>query len=218
MNIALSRVDLLQQLQKQLNSFFLINEKEIEILETNLDQVLERCEYCFSRSPNKYFHNKEGETVFSPYISTQYVIFLYYYANTIFKLSKNSNELCDKLYYLNKIMNSVDIYFAVELPDFFMVEHPVGSVMGRAQYSNGFQFFQNCTVGGVILKDGILAYPKIGENVMMFAASSIIGNCLIGDNVSLGAGALIKNQNIPSDVIVFGSSPSLIIKEKKSKR
>jgi len=214
MNLILSQGDIIKQLKKQLDSFFLLNKIEIEILETYLNNVLEKCEYCFSRSSNKYFHDNDGVTIFSPYVSSQYLIFLYYYANTIFKLSKKYNELSDKLYYLNKIMNSVDIYYAVELPDFFMVEHPVGSVMGRAQYSNGFQFFQNCTVGGFLKRNNIV-YPKIGDNVIMYASSSIIGDCVIGDNVSIGAGALIKNQNIPSDVIVFGSSPSLIIKEKK---
>ena len=43
-------------------------------------------------------------------------------------------------YYLNKIMNSVDWFYAIELPDVFCAEHPVGSVLGRAKW-NGNRFF-----------------------------------------------------------------------------
>ena len=57
-------------------------------------------------------------------------------------------KICDKLYFLNKQMNGLDMFYAIELPKHFGAEHPVGSVMGRAKYSNGFFFYQGCTVGG----------------------------------------------------------------------
>lgn len=121
--------------------------------------------------------------------------------------------LCDKIYYLNKVLNAVDLYYPVKLPDFFMCEHPVGSVIGGSgTFGNGFLFYQNCTVGGYHLKDGGVIYPTIGENVRMYANSMIIGRCTIGDNVKIGAGALVKNQDIPDNVNVFGQSPHLIIK------
>ena len=84
--------------------------------------------------------------------------------------------------------------------------------MGRAKYSNGFFFYQGCTVGGTTDKNGNDCYPVIEENVRMYANSSILGRCHVGRNVQIGAGALVKNQNIPADCIVFGQSPNLIIK------
>ncbi len=45
--------------------------------------------------------------------------------------------------------------------------------------------------------------------------SAIIGDCHIGDNVTIGAGALVKDEDIPSNSLVFGQSPNLIIKKKK---
>lgn len=44
----------------------------------------------------------------------------------------------------------------------------------------------------------------------------IIGNSHIGSNVTVGAGAIIKDQNVPDNVYVFGESPNLIIKPKKN--
>jgi serine O-acetyltransferase len=43
----------------------------------------------------------------------------------------------------------------------------------------------------------------------------ILGNSKIGNNVILGAGACVKDQDIPDNSMVFGSSPNLIIKKKK---
>ena len=42
-----------------------------------------------------------------------------------------------------------------------------------------------------------------------------IVSLIIGNNVDIGAGAIVKNQDVPNDSIVFGESPNLIIKTKK---
>ena len=170
--------------------------------------MISRCEYCFSYTKNKYY-SCDGETYFNPYQSAQYTIFLYFFSNTVSQETHN-RLLADKLYYLNKIMNGCDLYHEVALPDYFTLDHPVGSVMGRAEYGEGFSFGQNCTVGN---NRGI--YPIIGRNVRMCANSSIIGNCHIGNNVTIGANSGVKDENVPDNCIVFGYSPNLIIKQKK---
>lgn len=38
-------------------------------------------------------------------------------------------------------MNGCDLYHEVNLPHYFTLDHPVGSVMGRAEYGEGFQFW-----------------------------------------------------------------------------
>ncbi len=118
-------------------------------------------------------------------------------------------KLKDKVFYLNKIMNGIDIFYDVELPEFFTLNHQVGSVIGRGKFSDGFSFIQNCTVGESFGK-----WPTIGRDCCMCAGSSIIGDCTIGDNVLIGANATVKNETIPSNVMVFGESPKLIVKKK----
>ena len=56
-------------------------------------------------------------------------------------------------------------------------------------------------------------YPVLGKNVRMFSNSKIIGNSHIGNNVLVGANCFIKDCDIPDNVMVFGQSPNLIIKE-----
>lgn len=109
--------DISQQLIRQLSSVFIISKVEEELIHNYFDEVLIRCENCFSRNSNKYYW-LDGKTFFSPFQSAQYTIFLYYFSNTIFRKSHN-RLLADKLYYLNKMMNACDIYYEVELPSFF---------------------------------------------------------------------------------------------------
>jgi len=54
----------------------------------------------------------------------------------------------------------------------------------------------------------------IGENVRMMSGSKILGECIVGDHVVFSANTYIKDTDIPSCSIVFGSSPNLVIKRK----
>lgn len=202
---------------KQLEGNFIISEEEKKLILSHLDETINVCDVNFSHSSNKYFtSNVDGVVTgkFNPYHSVQWMIFLYYLSHIIYK-SDPIGGLCDKVYYLNKILHAVDLFYAIELPEQFGAEHPLASVMGRAKYGNGFFFYQGCTVGGTYGKDGSLYYPVIEENVRMYANSSILGRCHIGKNVQIGAGALVKNQDVPDNSIVFGQSPNLIIKLKR---
>jgi serine O-acetyltransferase len=54
----------------------------------------------------------------------------------------------------------------------------------------------------------------MGEYLTMYANSTILGDCTIGENVVLASRTLVKNQDVPPNSIVYGESPDLIIKEK----
>lgn len=217
MVFTIPKEEVLAQLLLQLRSHFLILKEEEEVIETRFEYALAACEENFLHSDNKYYLTEVGGAKycrFNPYHSVQYMTFLYYLSHDIFK-NANVGQLCDKIYYLNKILHSVDLFYAIELPAHFGAEHPLGTVMGRAKYSNGFFFYQGCTVGGTRDQEGNLYYPVIEENVCMYANSSILGRCHIGRNAQIGAGAIVKNQDVPDDSIVFGQSPNLIIKSRK---
>lgn len=215
MNLVIPRENVLANLCKQIDTFFSINADEKDLIAENIDEALFKCELCFAQTSNKYFkaNGSLGGVKFNPFHSVQYMTFLYWLAHILY-INKKGGLLCDKLYYLNKTMNGLDMFYAIEMPDSFSAEHPVGTVLGRAKYGNGFFFYQGCTVGGNYDKEGVLHYPVIGENVKMFANSSLIGKCKIGNNVILGAGALVKNEDIPDNTIVFGQSPNLVLKHR----
>lgn len=201
-----SEQELLGYIKKQLSIFFNLNLAEIEILERVHIKILNRLRYCIEGVDNKYF-SKNGVPYFSPLHSGQHLIYLYIYSHYCYTNLKEV-ELSEKIYYLNKILHSCDIYPPVKLPDIFFLEHPLGTVLGRATYGNNFFAMQGCTVGG----NKYLKYPKIGSNVRMYSNSKIIGDSNIGNNVQVGANTYIKDTDIPDNALVFGQSPNLIIK------
>lgn len=208
MIISISKENLMELCVKQLTNLLIFNyNDEKEVLFESINNALQRSEINFSHTTNKYY-SKNGEVFFDPFHSGQYSIFLYYLSNTLWK-KFNNNSLATRVYYLNKILNSVELYYEVNLPDIFSLDHPLGTVMGRAQYSNYIQFSQNCTVGNNKGK-----YPRLGEKIIMFSGVTILGDSCIEGNCVISANSYIKDENIPLNSIVFGQSPNLIIKTK----
>ena len=201
------RDEIEELLVRQLSQFFSINSGEKDIIKKGLTKVLERLTMNFSSVDHKYF-KKEELTYFNPYHSGQYLAFIYFFS---FYVSKHQHEdLADKMYFLNKILNSIDIYHKVELPDTFFFEHPLGTVLGRASYGEHFFAMQGCTIGGTDR-----GYPTIGKGLCLYSNSKIIGNCKIGDNVIMSANSYVKDIDIPDNTIVFGQFPNHTLKTNK---
>lgn len=138
------------------------------------------------------------------------MLFLYLIANTIFRYEDKNPEaarvVCDKIYGQMKTVSGCDLYYEVEMPESFSFDHPTGSFMGRATFGEGFSFTQGCTVGNVNE-----IYPVIGRNVQMCAGSKVLGDSHIGDNCIIGEGAVVRDQDVVANSIVYGKTPNLSI-------
>lgn len=199
------------------NNFFKSIDDEM-LITKHLPKVLERFEENIKHNDNKYYYkiNERGEkeAYFDPLHTCQWLLFLYLLANTIYKYEKEKPEaariVCDKIYGQSKTVSGCDIYYEVEMPDIFCFDHPMGSFIGRATYGDNFSFTQGCTVG-----NNNEIYPVIGKNVKMLTGSTVLGDSHIGDNCVISAGTMIKDQDVPSNSIVSGKSPSLTIISKE---
>ena len=209
MNFETIKHDLLRQINSFWCNDFVRNWDEFDCyLETALRQV----EKTFEASRNKYYELNG----FSSYNSIHYCLFLYRLAHVIGLSANGKSELitlADQIYYLNKIMNGVDWYWGIELPQYMMCEHPVGTVLGRASYGEYFFVYQGCTIGGN-RKKNILSYPTIGKYVLLYSNSKILGDSHIGNHVIVAANTVIIDDDVPDNSIVFGQSPNLIIKNR----
>lgn len=216
---------LMQILKKQLNNFWDISIVDEAWFLEKITSAMNKVNISYLASNNKYYL----KTGFSAFHSSMYSIFLYFLANLIGKevnttqLSDERRHLPDALYYLNKIMNGVDWYWEIELPKLFIAEHPVGTVLGRAAYSDYLCVYQGVTIGGNRGRfsdafhrgdagEGEVFYPELKEFVILYAHASVIGKCSIGKRVIVAANTVIKDENIPDNTIVFGSSPHLSLK------
>lgn len=181
---------------------------ETNSIQPFVENALNRAEFCFTNTNNKYYFTGEREVKFSHLHSVQNAIFLYYLSRSVY-VGNGSQHLCDSIYYLNRMLNGVDWYYQVELPAVFGAEHPLGSILGKAKYSDGFFVYQGVTIGGNKGK-----YPVIGKNVVLYSDAKILGHAQIGNNVVISANSYIKDEDIPDNCLVFGTSPNLIIKQK----
>lgn len=202
----MTKSELQNHVQWQLKNFFCC---DIDVSKY-LDLAIAKTNYCLSDSNCKYMPENigGGGIAFSVFHSGQYCVFLYYLSCVMFDMDGDGHN-AEKVYYLNKALNAVDLFYEISLPDVWFVEHPLGAVMGRAKYSDYFFFFQGCTVGS-----NHRIYPTIGEHVMMMSNSKILGDAHIGDHVIIAANTYIKADTIPSCSVVFGESPNLVIKHK----
>lgn len=191
MKTAIPQIDIETQFILQLKNHFLLSEEEV-LINVKTGGVIQALEDNFSHNSNKYYQ-RSGEAFFNPYHSGQYTVFLYLFSRAVHEAGENM--LADKIYYLNRTMNGCDLFYEVRLPQYFSLDHPLGSVMGRATYGNGFSFAQNCEVG-----NNRNVYPTIGENCKMCACSAILGNSHIGNNVTIGAYACVKDQDVPDNI------------------
>lgn len=111
MTISIPESEIPTLLLHQLESFFPVNEDDKVCVTALIERVMERLELCFSLNPNKYYHRND-ETYFNPFHAGQYTIFLYFYSREVFL--KGNSLLADKIYFLNKIMSSCDLFYEVE--------------------------------------------------------------------------------------------------------
>ncbi|MBW3733663.1 hypothetical protein ACFX5Z_21100 [Aeromonas dhakensis] len=149
------------------------------------------------------------ENIFYTYHSMEYSTFLYIIANTIYSTNGNI-ELCDRIFLLNRSLNSIDLFYKNNMPPIFIIAHGLGCVIGNAEYGNNLIFFQNTTIGRVGNDS-----PKIGDNVIIYPNCVITGKTVIGSNCVISAGTVIHNRIVPDNSLVRSSGNEIKISSLK---
>ena len=100
----------------------------------------------------------------------------------------------------------IDIHPGAEIGEYFMIDHGTGVVIGETSIiGNNVKMYQGVTLGaksfpldenGNPIK-GIVRHPKIGNNVIIYSNSTILGNITIGDGAVIG-GNLWVDKDVPA--------------------
>lgn len=189
---------LLERIQKQLSFFCNIGD---DSLYSYIDIACQQVEKSFLKV------RIWKDMGFNSLNSTQYPIFLYRLSQELFKANKI--EIAEAAFYLNKMMHSIDLFYKINLGKEFLLGHALGSVFCNAEYGNYNVFHHNTLIG---INNGIA--PKIGDGVVMFSGSKVIGNCKLGNNIVLSINTSIVDMNIPDNVYVFpGKGKKPILKD-----
>lgn len=213
MRLSLPRDELRDYIGRQLDHFFPDgNTMRGSDIDRALDIALDRAEHSFSRTAVRGYSDGRGGALFSHLHSDQYAQFLYYFSNSLWKLSENK-PICDKLICLNKALNGYFFSYKCGLPDIFLFVHSVGSIIGNAEYGDFLVILQNVTVN-----TGAGRPPKLGRGVCLAAGAKIIGHQPIGDRTSIGVDALVYDQAIPPDKVVErGPDGKIVVRDRRSK-
>lgn len=89
--------------------------------------------------------------------------------------------------------------------------HPVGIVIGDGvQIGKRVIIYQGVTIGAGRVGEGVNGlYPKIGNDVIIYAGAKVIGNINIGDGAVIGANAVVI-ADVPKGGVVVGVPARLV--------
>jgi serine O-acetyltransferase len=173
--------------------------------------ALARTQVCFAGIDRPKY--RQGEAVlFNPLHPDHHAAFLYLLANTLWR-GDAQDPRAFRVYYLNKVLHSLDAYPDIALPEVFQFMHPLGTILGHAEYGNHFCVYQGCSVGS----DEQGCFPAFGEGVVLYAGARVIGPCRIGNNVVIGAGSLVMGRDIADNMLVRPTAPTFeVVENRKS--
>lgn len=173
-------------------------------LEQHLPQALARLAHCIDHV------RMWPQGQFNYLNSSQYCQYLYYLSNTVWREGQDA-DTATRLFLLNKALNGIDLFYEIAMPDVFFIGHSVGIVLAKATYGNYLVLYQNSTVG----KNHGVA-PVIGEGVVMYANTAIIGRCQVGAGSVLSQGTGVVNRDVPGQCVVYpGADGELVFKAAK---
>ena len=117
----------------------------------------------------------------------------------------------------------IDINPGATIGEYFFIDHGTGVVVGETTIiGDNVKLYQGATLGalspaGMATNPGVRRHPKVGNNVVLYANSTLLGGATeIGDNVIVGGNAFLTSSVEP-DTIVSVKTPELTFRGKRRK-
>ena len=117
----------------------------------------------------------------------------------------------------------IDINPGAQIGEYFFIDHGTGIVVGETTIiGDNVKLYQGATLGalspaGMPTNPGVRRHPKVGNNVVIYANSTLLGGATeIGDNVVVGGNAFLTSSVEP-DTIVSVKNPEMTFRGKHRK-
>lgn len=210
MRMSISREGLAQFLSMLVDNHLPDGKSVRSFVPAVLPRSLDRLEYCLSHVKRKYYFS-DNQVTFNHLHSDQLATLIWFISSEL--LASNYEPVAEKFGYLNKILNGLDLFPHVQMPDIFLLVHPVGTVLGRASYQDFLVVYQQVTIG-----TSSVEYPLFGKGTVLWSGATVLGGVSSGDNVIYGASALVTEGSIPDNSLVVGGFPHRIIPRRHNVR
>lgn len=97
-----------------------------------------------------------------------------------------------------------DLEIGGEIGEGLVVYHGHGTVIAAHSIGRNLQIYQGVTIGRNPDAAKAINNPIIGNDVSIYTNAVVAGGITIGDNVSIGAGAVVM-KDVPANSIVYGN-------------
>lgn len=140
-------------------------------------------------------------------------------ATYLFRIFTGLYLFTRKIIIINKLVSFL-CFLILKLNQFFTgISIPIGTKIGKGLYINhigtiiinsNVQMGENCNISPMMVigwgkSEGKFGVPKIGDRVWIGPGAKIFGPITIGNDVAIGANAVV-NKSIPENAVVVGSN------------
>jgi serine O-acetyltransferase len=106
---------------------------------------------------------------------------------------------------ITRWITGIEIHPGAKIGKRVVIDHGMGVVIGEtAEVGNDVLMYHGVTLGGKSLKEG-KRHPTVGNNVIIGAGAKLIGPINVGDNVKIGANAVIT-KDVPENNTAVGDN------------
>lgn len=120
------------------------------------------------------------------------------------------NKLFRRFFWrINCFLTACDIHVETKIGEYFNLPHPVGVVIARSTIGKNVTICQNVTIGVADFENPSKGNPIIGDNVTIFAGAVIVGDVTIGNNAKIGANSVV-NICVPENATAVGVPARII--------
>jgi serine O-acetyltransferase len=101
-----------------------------------------------------------------------------------------------------RFMTGIEIHPGAQIGNGLFIDHGMGVVIGETSIiGDNVTLFQGVTLGGTGKEKG-KRHPTLGSNIVVGTGAKILGNITIGDNVNVGANAVVIRDVPPNSTVV----------------
>lgn len=117
--------------------------------------------------------------------------------------SKGWEKTSKAMGWINFYVNGIEIYSVTTIGPGLFLPHASGTVIGAFSIGSNATIYHHVTLGGKRLEMGIGGRPTIGDNVVIGAGATILGEISVGDNAVVCANSLVL-ESVEGGQVVIG--------------